>query len=150
MLPSPAELLGFVAMTLLIAAGIASLLRIGRSTQETFWAPAVQPLLPLFGLGLLFLPYLPWLADWIPALRLLAGPGRFVIWVVVVGQVVWILLPRLEQSSAARIFGIAAVAVRAPLVLNVPGLPGAFVDLFRTVVHLPSTNWSDRRSFGRA
>ena len=142
MLPSPAELVGFVTMALLIAAGIASILRLGRKPRETFWGSAVQPLVPLFGLGLLFLPYLPWLADWIPALRLLAGPGRFVIWVIVLGQVLWILPPRLEQSSSARIFGIAAIAVSAPFVLNVLGVPEAFVDLSRTVRHLPSTNWS--------
>ena len=142
MLPSPAELVGFVVMTLLIGAGVASVLRIGRKSQEGFWGPAADPLLPLFGLGLLFLPYLPWAADVVPALRLLAGPGRFVIWVVVVGQVLWVLLPRLQLTRAATIFGIAAVAVSAPLVLNVLGLPEVFVDLFRTVRHLPSTNWS--------
>lgn len=142
MLPSPAELVGFVVMTLLIAAGVASVFRIGRKSQEGFWTPAADPLLPLFGLGLLFLPYLPWAADLMPALRLLAGPGRFVIWAIVVGQVLWILLPRLQPSRAATIFGIGAVAVSAPLVLNVPGLPEAFVDLFRTVWHLPQTNWS--------
>jgi hypothetical protein len=142
MLPSPAELIGFVVMALLIAAGIASLLRIGRKSGQTFWGPAADSLLPLFALGLLVLPYLPWLADWIPALRLLAGPGRLIIWMVVVGQVIWMLLPGVETSRAAAIFGIASVASSAPFVLNVQNLPTTFVDLFRTVRHLPSASWS--------
>ena len=142
MLPSPAELIGFVVMALLIAAGIASLLRIGRSPQQTFWEPASDALLPLFALGLLLLPYLPWVADWLPALRLLAGPGRFVIWVVVIGQVIFILLPRLSPSKAGWIFGIASVLFSAPFVLNALRLPTAFVDLFQTVRHVPSANWS--------
>ena len=70
MLPSLAELMGFVALALLIAAGMASLVR----TSRAFWEPATDALLPLFALSLLILPYLPWIADWIPALRLFAGP----------------------------------------------------------------------------
>ena len=142
MLPSPAELMGFVVMALLIAAGIASLHGIGRRAQQTFWEPVADPLLPLFAVGLLLLPYLPWVADWLPALRLLAGPGRFVIWVIVIGQVILILLPRLGPSRAGWIFGIASVLFSAPFVLNALRLPTAFVDLFQTVQHLPSTNWS--------
>ncbi len=142
MLPSPAELIGFVVMALLIAAGIASLLRFGRKSQQTFWGSAADPLLPLFALGLLILPYLPWVADWIPALRLLAGPGRFVIWVVVIGHVFWIALPELSPSKAGAVFGVAAVACSAPFVLNLRHVPTAFVDLFQTVRHLSSAHWS--------
>jgi hypothetical protein len=142
MLPSPAELMGFVVMALIIAAGIASLLRLGRNAQATFWGSAADPLLPLFALSLLFLPYLPWIADWVPALRLLAGPGRFLIWGIVVGQVLWMLLPRLQPSTAAALFGIAAVTSSAPFVLNVRHLPAAVVNLFRSVGRLPSATWS--------
>ncbi len=105
MLPSPAELMGFIVMALLIAAGLAVLLRRRRNREQTFWSVATEALLPLFGLLLLVLPYLPWLADWIPALRLLAGPARFLIWVVVVGQMLWILSPQLAPPKAAAIFG---------------------------------------------
>jgi hypothetical protein len=142
MLPSLAELIGLIAMALLIAAGMASLLRRRGDRAETFWEPAADALLPLFGLSLLLLPYLPWIADWIPAVRLLAGPGRFVIWVVVLGQVLWMLLPRVRPSRAAAIFGIAAVAFSAPFVLNLRHLSMAFVDIFQTVRRLPSTDWS--------
>ena len=142
MLPSPAELIGFVVMTLLIAAGLAALLRLRRDHGQPFWGGAIEALLPLFSLLLLILPYLPWLADWMPALRLLAGPGRFLIWVVVLGQVLSILLPHFSPSKAATMFGVAAVTCSAPFVLNLPRLPTAVVDVFQTVRHLPSANWS--------
>jgi hypothetical protein len=154
MLPSPAELIGFVALALLIAVGLTSLLRT-KATRglAAFWEPATDTLLPLFALSLLVLPYLPWLADWMPSLRLLAGPGLLLLWVVVIGQVLWVFLPRLSQrlglrspvispSKGAAIFGIAAVALSAPFALNVRHLPTAFVDLFQTVRHLPSAAWS--------
>ncbi len=130
MLPSLAELMGFVALALLIAAGMASLVR----TSRAFWEPATDALLPLFALSLLVLPYLPWIADWIPALRLFAGPGRMLIWILVIGQVLWVFLPLLakrsgvhapvmSRSRAAALFGIVSVALSAPFVLNVRALP---------------------------
>jgi hypothetical protein len=39
--------------------------------------------LPLCALGLLAVPYLPWLPDRVPALRAAAGPGRYLLWLVV-------------------------------------------------------------------
>jgi hypothetical protein len=129
-------------MSLLLAAGLASLLRIGSARDTSFWGPAADALRPLFALGLLAIPYLPWLADWVPALRLLAGPGRFVIWVVVIGQVLMVAVPRFSASTSAWTFGIASVAFSVPFVFNLAQLPTALVDVFRTVQHLPSTHWS--------
>ena len=71
--------------------------RSGSQQPTTFWEPATDALLPLFALVLLMLPYLPWVADWIPALRLFAGPGRILMWVVVIGQVLWLFLPQLSR-----------------------------------------------------
>ncbi len=149
MLPSLAELMGFIVLALLIAAGLASMVRNSRS----FWEPATDALLPLFSLSLLILPYLPWIADWMPALRLFAGPGRILIWIVVIGQVLWLFLPQLSQriglpapvvsrSTGAALFGIASVALSAPFVLNVRAFPSAFVDVFNTVRRLPSATLS--------
>ena len=140
MLPSFAELIGLIVMTLLLATGIALVLR--RRSDQTFWQPATDVLLPLFALLLLVLPYLPWIADWLPAVRLLAGPGRLVIWVVVIGQVFWLLLPQLTASKAAAVFGITSVLFSAPFVLNVDHLAAAFVDIFHTVRRLPAAEWS--------
>ena len=149
MLPSLAELMGFIVLALLIAAGLASMVRNSRS----FWEPATDALLPLFSLSLLILPYLPWVADWMPALRLFAGPGRILIWIVVIGQVLWLFLPQLSRriglpapvvsrSTGAALFGIASVALSAPFVLNVRAFPSAFVDVFNTVRRLPSATLS--------
>src|SRR6187455_2611998 len=63
MLPSLPELAGLLTLTLIVAAGMASVLR-GR---RRFWEPATDTLRPLFALSLLTLPYLPWVADWLPA-----------------------------------------------------------------------------------
>ena len=145
MLPSFAELLGFVALALLIATGMASLVR----TSRTFWEPATDALLPLFALSLLVLPYLPWIADWIPALRLFAGPGRIVMWIVVLGQVLWVFLPLLSKrsgfhapvisrSKTAALFGIVSVALSTPFVLNVRAFPSMLADVFSSIRRLPS------------
>jgi hypothetical protein len=144
MMPSLPELAGLLTLTLIVAVGMASALR----RREAFWEPATDPTLPLFALALLILPYLPWLADWLPALRLLAGPGRIIIWMVVIGQVLWILLPRLarriglpspviSRSSGAVLFGVMSVALSAPFVLNVRAALTTFADLFHTVEALP-------------
>ncbi len=149
MLPSLAELVGFVALALLVAAGMALLVR----SSRVFWEPATDALLPLFGLSLLVLPYLPWIADWMPALRLFAGPGRILIWIVVIGQVLWVFVPLLSRRSAfhnpvispsraAALFGIVSVALCAPFVLNVRALPSTFADVFHSLERLPSTTLS--------
>jgi hypothetical protein len=146
MLPSLAELVGFVALALLIAAGMASVVRGSRA----FWEPATDALLPLFALSLLALPYLPWIADWIPAFRLFAGPARILIWIVVIGQVLWIFLPLLSKTgaihgpvisrwTAAALFGIVSVALSAPFVLNVRSFRSTLMDMFGSFGRLPST-----------
>jgi len=48
--------------------------------------------LPLYALAVLTLPYLPWLPDWVPVVRVFAGPGRMLVWLVVVSQVAWSVL----------------------------------------------------------
>jgi len=47
---------------------------------------------PLYALGVLVLPYLPWLPDRLPVLRVFAGPGRLLVWLVVAAQVAWSVL----------------------------------------------------------
>jgi hypothetical protein len=145
MLPSLPELLGFVALALLASAGMASLVR----TNRAFWEPATDALLPLFALSLLVIPYLPWIADWIPALRIFAGPGRILIWILVIGHVLWIFVALLagrnavharllSPSRAAVLFGIVSVALSAPFILNVRAFPATFTDAFNSIRALPS------------
>jgi hypothetical protein len=45
--------------------------------------------LPLYALAILVVPYLPWLPDVLPVLRVFAGPARYTVWLLVVAQVVW-------------------------------------------------------------
>ena len=152
MLPSLPELLGLVAIVLLAAAGLAVAVRTNAEGSQRFWEPVSDALLPLFSLTLLFLPYLPWLADWIPALRLLAGPGRTIVWIVVVGQVIWLILPALARRIGARpltpatsamIFAVASVCFSPPFVLNLRNIvPGAFRDLWRAIPQLDYTTLS--------
>lgn len=53
--------------------------------------PARALMLPAFALLALALPYLPWLADAVPALQMLAGPGRTIVWLVIVAQISWVV-----------------------------------------------------------
>ena len=52
--------------------------------------PTSDLIVPLFLLALL-LPFLPWLPDWIPALRALSGPLTSGIWAVVIVAIGWLV-----------------------------------------------------------
>ncbi|HXE81676.1 MAG TPA: hypothetical protein VNK41_13050, partial [Vicinamibacterales bacterium] len=106
MFPSGVELGALIVLAavviLLLARGARLLLR---GTRRA--ALPADPLLPLLGLPLLAVPYLPWLPDAIPALRVLSGPARFGLWAIVLGQSLWIawevfqhrLRPRGEDAA---------------------------------------------------
>jgi hypothetical protein len=51
-----------------------------------------ESFLPLYALIVLVLPYLPWLPDWMPVLRVFAGPGKLLVWLIVASQVMWAIL----------------------------------------------------------
>ena len=68
---------------------------------------------PLFIVAALVLPYLPWLADAVPSVDALAGPGRWWIWAIALGQIAWLTLTWLIEKR-----GIAtAHGWRAPLLV---------------------------------
>lgn len=76
---------------------------------------AVGALRPLAALGLLLLPYLPWLPDALPILTVLAGPARWLVWFIVIAQTgrsVWRLwLPaRTDEPPRGRLVGVLVVA----------------------------------------
>jgi hypothetical protein len=106
MLPAPSELAGLTMMAMLFAAAIAWLVRGPRSGADhaaPFWnRTAAEILTPLFALGFLVLPYLPWIADWVPALRLLAGPARVLVWVIVLGQIAWLFVPHVIKRYGVK------------------------------------------------
>jgi len=72
--------------------------------------PPVGPLLlPTLALLLLVLPYLPVLPDVFPAIQILAGPVRGVVWLVILTQLLWTLAQArlvradwLQRATAAR------------------------------------------------
>jgi hypothetical protein len=88
-LPSWPELVGLtVFASLAVLIGHAAIEhRIGHERSARLVAARV--LTPLFILPCLALPYVPWLADAVPAVDALAGPGRWWVWGVVAAQVAW-------------------------------------------------------------
>ncbi len=69
--------------------------------------------LPAFALVLLVVPYLPVLPDAVPALQLLAGPLRWIVWLTVAGLFGWTLW----QVRIARLDWIARRSVPQVAVL---------------------------------
>ena len=98
MLPGWLQLAASVVLALAVGAAL--------SLQRARRKPAPgDPFLPLFTLAVLGLPYLPWLSDAVPALRLFAGPGRYFVWVIVVSQMVWAFL---GMGRFQRVVGVRA------------------------------------------
>ncbi|MGQ0737308.1 MAG: hypothetical protein ACT4QD_27140 [Acidobacteriota bacterium] len=90
LLPPWAALVAFAAM------GALGVLWLHRRALPRASATAVRPpigplVVPTLLLGVLLLPYLPWIPDAMPQLQMLAGPLRAVIWLVVIAQFGWVL-----------------------------------------------------------
>ena len=123
MLPGLLQLAGSVALALLL--GVLFELRAGPDRQAT------DPVMPLYGLLVLLLPYLPWLADGLPVLRVFAGPGKYLVWVIVVAQIAWAALGSgsgwrvasgLHAQPSSRAFLIVAATTALVLVGAARGL----------------------------
>lgn len=108
MLPPLAALAAAIGLALL-AGAVFSLGRLGRAQADAA--------LPLYALSMLVLPYLPWLPDLVPGLRVLAGPVRYFVWLLVAIQVIWAALGagrgrrvtvRLRAWSNLRLFAMVA------------------------------------------
>lgn len=85
--------------------------------------------------GVLLLPYVPWLPDRLPALQVLAGPFRLVVWLLLVTQLVWVLWrPSSGVLARVRSVGLNRLAVLAGLVTFVAGAAAA-VRLTATPVY---------------
>jgi hypothetical protein len=120
LLPPWQSFVGFLAV------GALGLLWLDRRAAPRRTATAVRPqlgplVLPLFALLLLALPYLPVIPDVIPAVQILAGPVRYVVWLVVATQVVWTMwqvrlvgaewLQRLSVVQGAIAIGVATICI---------------------------------------
>jgi hypothetical protein len=130
-LPSWPELVGLVvlvALTLLVVQAI-----VERATGIGRAKSPVPPGLfaPTFILGCLVLPCLPWLADIVPSVDALAGPGRWWIWAIALGQIVWLTVSwfSAERETAASpawrgpllVFAVSATIFLASAWRLVPG-----------------------------
>ncbi|HET6316088.1 MAG TPA: hypothetical protein VFG86_06505, partial [Chloroflexota bacterium] len=71
---------------------------------------------PLFGLAVLIVPYLPWAADRLRVLDALAGPGRWWVWAVVGGQVLWLISATIRTALPTELGPIAKRRLRLALV----------------------------------
>lgn len=89
-LPGWPMFLGCVAAASLAVAGLGW---IDRKLSAGEPRPLADLVLPLFASGVLTLPYLPLLSEWLPALQALAGPLAYVVWLVVTGLQLWALIP---------------------------------------------------------
>jgi hypothetical protein len=96
MLPNLAQLAASLALALAVGAVLS--LRLSDAPRAVPGAGSAAPgrsgdsFLPLYALSVLILPYLPWLPDRVPVLRVFAGPGRLLVWLVVASQVAWSVL----------------------------------------------------------
>ncbi|MGD9905867.1 MAG: hypothetical protein AB7U83_20530 [Vicinamibacterales bacterium] len=92
----------FVAFALVALLVLASVARMARRRRAAEAAPLVVAdlALPLFGLILVLLPYAPGLPDWWPALQVLAGPAKWIVWAVVLAQVGWVAAAQAPALTA--------------------------------------------------
>ena len=92
-----------------------------RSSAAARRVPLSTLVLPAFALIVLLLPYLPVLPDILPAVQILAGPLRFVLWLVIIAQFAWALwqwrvihvdaLQRLTTGQAMVLVAVATAAM---------------------------------------
>jgi len=102
MLPSWPDLVGITILVgLVVVLSHAALARRPFTTarDEAAWRGVLAP---LAGLLVLLLPYLPWLPDAVPALRALAGPGRFLVIGIVAGQMLWLAWDARRSAAPPR------------------------------------------------
>ena len=90
MLPSVGAWLGMIALATAVVGGLS--VSLGRTPNRDGSSPlpgvVYSILAPLTASVVLVLPYLPWLPDVFPVLTVLAGPLRWVIWLVVSAETV--------------------------------------------------------------
>lgn len=85
MLPSVWSLVAALVLGGIAVVALVALLR--HALRDPDGTQALDAVRPLAAGGLLVLPYLPWLADRLPMLVLLARPGAWVWWGLIAGQI---------------------------------------------------------------
>ncbi len=111
LLPPWQALLGFVCMAALLLVGIDHL-NAPRGTDRRQPPAAPRPGAAAPRAGGALIPYLPVLPDRWPVLQILAGPLRYVVWLVIVAQLLWVLWQtRLLTARWIERWSIGRVAV---------------------------------------
>jgi len=140
MLPSWPDLVGGTCAVLLAVClaslGAAKLAHSGWSWLRVPTHPTSDLVVPFFLLLGLLLPFLPWLPDWMPALRALGGPLASGVWVVVLLAMCWLVWdsrPHTATIRAAAPVSRGATAVVFALSLTAYG--GAAMKLAATTLY---------------
>ncbi len=83
----------FTLLGLLAAGGLHRALSRRRAAAPGSTLDVADLMLPVFGLALLLVPFLPGLPDRWPAVQALAGPAKWIVWAIVAGQCLWVAAP---------------------------------------------------------
>ena len=111
MLPPWQALLGFFCLGGLLLVGIDHL-NAPRGTTTLNRPRLGELVLPLFSLIVLFVPFLPVIPDWWPALQALSGPLGAIVWLVVAALQVWTLWQsRLITARAIERWSLRSIAI---------------------------------------
>ena len=105
MMPSWPDLVGGTC-AILLTVSLLSLAATKLAHARLAWLPVPASLtsdliVPLFLLLGLLLPFMPWLPDWIPALRALGGPLAPGMWAVVLTAIGWLVWDSRRRTSPA-------------------------------------------------
>ena len=150
MLPSAPELMGLITFSLIIAGGVAAIVRRWTSAADARREALLQISLPLFALALVISPYLPWVPDLIQPLRALAGPIVYVVWLVIGGLAIITAVSERAAFLAHRdssrtgwslfVIALATAAISATAALRLRGTLTAVALSNGTI----GTAWGDR------
>lgn len=106
MLPSAGTLVLCIgtgaALFVLLYLAVSWVGRRARFAQAVVDRLALAPLAVLAGGAMLALPFLPWVADALPAVMLLAGPGSRLAWGVLAALALWALAIEWRRAAQAR------------------------------------------------
>lgn len=131
-LPGWPAWLGFVVM-----AGLAlwcvdrALKRKAARGSNAFAEAGASLALPALALIALILPYLPWAADRLPALQMFAGPGRLLVWLLILTQLLWVgwqhglarlnVFARIPRSAMPLVIAAATVSISGAAAARLTG-----------------------------
>jgi hypothetical protein len=131
LVPPWQALVGFIGLAFL---GLLALAR-WAGPRRLALAPVT---LPLIALGVLLVPFLPGLADQIPALQVLAGPFRWLVWLAVLGLVGWTMWQHSRTTTAAAWSSLQARSAMVLVALSTAAVSGLAATRLTETVLFPA------------